>query len=82
MISFISGTVRKITQDPSVVTIENNGVGYDINLPAYVYQSLVSDNIEKGSQIELELYYHVTERQPKPILVGLGILLKKIFLKN
>ncbi|MBA31425.1 MAG: Holliday junction DNA helicase RuvA [Chloroflexi bacterium] len=70
MISFISGKVRKITQDPSVITIDNNGIGYDVNLPVYVYQSLVSDNIEKGSNIELEVYYHVTERQPKPILVG------------
>ncbi|MFL2664701.1 MAG: Holliday junction branch migration protein RuvA [Dehalococcoidia bacterium] len=70
MISFISGKVRKITQDPSVITIDNNGIGYDVNLPVYVYQSLISDNIEKGSNIELEVYYHVTERQPKPVLVG------------
>jgi len=35
-----------------------------------VYQSLANDGIGEGSQIELEIYYHVTERQPKPMLVG------------
>lgn len=46
------------------------GVGYEISLPAYVYQSLSNDGIGEGSNVELEIYYHVTDRQPKPMLVG------------
>ena len=46
------------------------GVGYEVSLPTYVYQSLANDGIHEGSDVELEIYYHVTERQPKPMLVG------------
>lgn len=46
------------------------GVGYEISLPTYVYQSLADDGIREGSDVELEIYYHVTDRQPKPMLVG------------
>ena len=46
------------------------GVGYEVSLPTYVYQSLANDGISEGSDVELEIYYHVTERQPKPMLVG------------
>lgn len=46
------------------------GVGYEISLPTYVYQSLANDGIRENSEVELEIYYHVTERQPKPMLVG------------
>ena len=46
------------------------GVGYEISLPTYVYQSLANDGIREGSDVELEIYYHVTARQPTPMLVG------------
>jgi Holliday junction DNA helicase RuvA len=70
MISYISGTIRSLTREPGGAVVIAGGVGYEISLPAYVYQSLASDGIGEGSQVELEIYYHVTERQPKPMLVG------------
>lgn len=46
------------------------GIGYEVQLPVFVYDSLTSRGVRVGSEIEFELYYHVTERQPKPQLVG------------
>jgi Holliday junction DNA helicase RuvA len=70
MINYITGTIRSLTREPGCAVVIAGGVGYEISLPTYVYQSLANDGIGEGSQIELEIYYHVTERQPKPMLVG------------
>ncbi len=70
MINYITVTIRSLTREPGCAVVIAGGVGYEISLPTYVYQSLVNDGIGEGSQIELEIYYHVTERQPKPMLVG------------
>ncbi len=70
MINYLIGTIRSLTRDPARAVIVAGGVGYEVSLPAYVYQSLANDGIREGSEIELEIYYHVTERQPKPMLVG------------
>ncbi|MBP38178.1 MAG: Holliday junction branch migration protein RuvA [Dehalococcoidia bacterium] len=70
MISYITGTIRSLTREPGRAVIIAGGVGYEVSLPTYVYQSLANDGIREGSDVELEIYYHVTERQPKPMLVG------------
>ena len=70
MISFIKGTIRDIYSDPCSIIVLANDVGYQINLPVFVYESINASGIKKNDQIELEIYYHVTERQPKPLLVG------------
>lgn len=70
MISFIQGTIRTLTREPAKAVVIAAGVGYEVSLPTYVSQSLANDGIREGSEIDLEIYYHVTERQPKPMLVG------------
>ncbi|MDP6668088.1 MAG: Holliday junction branch migration protein RuvA [Dehalococcoidia bacterium] len=70
MINYLAGNIRSITREPGKAVIVAGGVGYEVSLPTYVYQSLANDGIREGSEIELEIYYHVTERQPKPMLVG------------
>ena len=70
MISFLMGEIRNIRLDPCVVVIVSAGVGYEVSLPVFVYESLNVDGLKQGKHIELEIYYHVTERQPKPVLVG------------
>ena len=46
------------------------GVGYEVQLPAFVYNSLTGRGIGVGDEVEFEVYYHVTDRQPRPHLVG------------
>jgi Holliday junction DNA helicase RuvA len=70
MISYIKGTVRSLSREPARAVVVAGGVGYEIVLPVFVYQSLANDGIQEGSEAGLEVYYHVTERQPKPLLVG------------
>ena len=70
MISYLSGTIRKLTREPATAVVVTGGIGYEVQLPAFVYNSLSSRNIAEGSEVEFEVYYHVTERQPRPQLVG------------
>ena len=36
----------------------------------YLNNYFVENKVTIGSNLDLEIYYHVTERQPKPLLVG------------
>jgi len=66
VISYIRGTLmRKL---PDRVVVECGGVGYDVFLPQFVMRSLQEK--PEGEPIELEIYYHVTERQLRPTLIG------------
>jgi Holliday junction DNA helicase RuvA len=82
MISYITGTIRSLTREPARAVVIAGGVGYEVSLPTYVYQSLANDGIGEGSQVELEIYYHVTERQPKPMLVGFRHPSEKLFFEQ
>ena len=39
-------------------------------LPYFVMRALQEEEKTEGDEVELEVYYHVSERQPKPVLVG------------
>lgn len=71
MISYIKGTIRSINREESQIVVEVNGVGYNILLPSFVMRSLIQEqDKKKDDDIELEIYYHVPDRPPRPILVG------------
>jgi Holliday junction DNA helicase RuvA len=70
MISFLRGEILKLSREPAQAVILAGGVGYDVLLPAHVQQSLVNEGVGIGSEVDLEIHYHVTERQPRPLLVG------------
>lgn len=68
MISYLSGHLRRKSRDDQKIVVEVNGVGYDILLPEFVRRTF--DDKEIGDAVELEIYYHVGERQPRPLLIG------------
>lgn len=71
MISYIRGTIRSIDRDSSRLVVEVNGVGYDVLLPSFVMRSLLQERGKrKDDEVELEVYYHVPDRPPRPVLVG------------
>jgi Holliday junction DNA helicase RuvA len=70
MISFIQGEILKFLSDPKRIILLVKGVGYEIYIPEYLNNFFVENNYSINSEIDLEIYYHVTERQPKPLLVG------------
>lgn len=70
MISYIKGIVHRLDREPAKAVVLTGGIGYEVQLPVFVYDSLTGRGVRTGDEIEFELYYHVTERQPKPQLVG------------
>jgi Holliday junction DNA helicase RuvA len=70
MITYLNGRIRTLNRDPARAVVVCGGVGYEVTLPVFVQQSLTDAGLNVGDEVELEIYYHVTDRQPKPLLVG------------
>lgn len=68
MISHLHGTLSKKIEDRNAIELTVGGIGYDINLPAFVWRGL--EETPLGDEVDLEIYYHVPERSPTPMLVG------------
>jgi Holliday junction DNA helicase RuvA len=79
MIAYLRGTVLDEAADRLV--LEVGGVGYQVMLPAYQMKVLRTLHAQGdaslpggpelgGAAIALHIYYHASERQPVPVLVG------------
>lgn len=62
------------------MVVDVGGVGYDVFLPQFVLRTL--DGKLEGEPIELDIYYHVTDRQLKPILIGFNSTYEKRFFEK
>ena len=81
MIRYIEGKLFKKEEDRIVVL--SNGVGYEILLPAIVRKTFTSKKAgEEGELVKLHIYYHQTERQPKPLLIGFNFEPEKEFFER
>jgi holliday junction DNA helicase RuvA len=81
MIRYIEGKLLKKEEDRVVVLA--NGVGYEILLPAMVRQTFNARKAgEDGEMVKLFIYYHQTERQPKPLLIGFNYEPEKEFFEK
>jgi Holliday junction DNA helicase RuvA len=78
MISYLRGTLLRKQQDRVVLDV--GGVGYDVFLPQFVLRSLIEK--KEGEPIELEIYYHVTDRQLRPTLIGFNNSFEKRFFEK
>ena len=70
MINYLRGTIRRVYKEEARVILDVSGVGYELLLPYFVMRSLEEDETGEGQDVEMEVYYHASERQPKPLLVG------------
>lgn len=68
MITHLSGNLLRKKKDDLRVIVQVNGLGYEVLLPFFVRRTF--DDRNEGDPVELEIYYHVTERQPRPTLIG------------
>jgi Holliday junction DNA helicase RuvA len=81
MIRYIEGRLFKKEEDRIVVL--SNGVGYEILLPAIVRKTFATRKAgEEGEMVKLHIYYHQTERQPKPLLIGFNFEPEKEFFEK
>jgi holliday junction DNA helicase RuvA len=78
LISYIQGKLKQKLEDRVVVTV--NGLGYDVFLPQFVMRGL--EDRAEGEPIEFDIYYHVTDRQLRPTLIGFNNGFEKRFFEK
>ena len=81
MISFLEGKLLKKNEDRVVVL--SNGIGYEVLLPSIVRRTYNDKKAgEEGDHVKLHIFYHQSERQPKPVLVGFNLDVEKEFFEK
>ncbi len=78
MIAYIQGTLIK--KDEDRVLVLANQIGYEVLLPAVVMETL--NDKHAGDEVAFHIYYHQTERQPKPTLIGFNLEVEKEFFQR
>ncbi len=78
MIGYLEGKV--IDKSEGYVLILINQIGYEVVLPGIVSKSIAER--AEGETLCLHIYYHQTERQPKPVLIGFNTIEEKSFFKS
>lgn len=75
MIAYLRGIVRYL--DERSVVLDVSGLGYEVMLPGIEAKALRSSLYREsegkppeGQEVALWIYYHVAERQPRPLLIG------------
>lgn len=75
MIGYLEGKLLK--KDEDRILLLNNQIGYEIVLPAVVKKTFHARKV--GDDVALYIYYHQTERQPKPTLIGFNLEVEREF---
>jgi Holliday junction DNA helicase RuvA len=75
MIGYIEGKLLK-REDERILLLAGQ-VGYEILVPAFVRDTI--RNKQVGDELAFYIYYHQTERQPKPVLIGFNLEAEKEF---
>jgi len=75
MIAYLEGRLLRLEEEKILLVV--NQVGYEILVPAFVRETLNAKQV--GDELALYIYYHQTERQPKPVLIGFNLEAEKEF---
>jgi holliday junction DNA helicase RuvA len=78
MIAYIEG--RLLKKDADRILLLANQVGYEIMVPAFVRETLNAKKV--GDEVALHIYWHQTEHQPKPVLIGFHLEAEKEFFQH
>jgi len=83
VIATLEGRLRRRLEDR--VILECGGIGYEVFLPPIALRQIehvTAGPGEKGSELELVVYYHATRDQPRPVLIGFTSDLDKEFFEK
>lgn len=78
MIGYLEGNLFKLEEERLLLLTQQ--VGYEVLLPAFVRMSI--SDLAEGDPLSLFIYYHQTERQPKPVLIGFRSETEKAFFQS
>jgi Holliday junction DNA helicase RuvA len=68
VIAYLRGPILRRSEE--VVVVEAGGVGYEVHLPGVVARALPVSHDGTPQTVELYISYHVSQNQPRPLLVG------------
>ena len=87
MIGYLEGTILHYESDGILLLVGN--IGYEVLLNPQMVEKVRSQGLNqdsnqdsKDSHVSLYVYYHQTERQPKPVLIGFETLEDKEFFQT
>jgi holliday junction DNA helicase RuvA len=83
MIATLTGRLRRKLEDR--IILECGGIGYEVFLPPIAFRQtehVTAGPGDKGSELELVVYYHATRDQPRPVLIGFTSELDKEFFEK
>ncbi|MFP4193355.1 MAG: Holliday junction branch migration protein RuvA [Desulfobacterales bacterium] len=75
MIAYLEGTLLKKESDRILLLV--NHVGYEVLVPAFVMETIAPGQL--GGNLAFYIYYHQTEHQPKPVLIGFNLEAEREF---
>lgn len=75
MIGYLEGKLLKKESERILLLV--NHVGYEVMLPPIVMETLNTRSV--GDEVTLYIYFHQSERQPKPVLIGFNLEIEKEF---
>ncbi|MFZ1985810.1 MAG: Holliday junction branch migration protein RuvA [Desulfatitalea sp.] len=78
MIAYMEG--RLLKKEADRILLLANQVGYEIMVPAFVRETLNAKKV--GDEVALHIYWHQTEHQPKPVLIGFHLEAEKEFFQH
>ncbi|WP_073472561.1 Holliday junction branch migration protein RuvA [Desulfatibacillum alkenivorans] len=77
MIGYLEGKI--LHRQGERIMILAGGVGYEVLLPSVVSASMTAG---PGEEAGLYIYFHQTEKQPKPVLIGFNSLEEREFFER
>ena len=80
MIAALRGTVTHWDEVTSTAWVEVQGVSYEVRIPAFAGEWIAS--VLGQESTTLYTYYHVSERNPEPMLVGFQYLPEREFFRK
>ena len=83
VIASLRGKLRRKLEDR--VVVEAAGVGYEVFVPPVTQQELAHAKAADGDaadEVALEIHYHATQNQPRPVLIGFTSELDREFFEK
>ncbi len=79
MIAYLEG--RIIHAEADRILLKAGHVGYEVVISSHVHD-IIKRDFGTEDDVSLYIYYHQTERQPKPVLIGFLSLMDKAFFQQ